>query len=66
MDIDTAKAMLALLLGKHWPLFGSFHQFLDVSIQSCSVAKLLGPVVQSIVSLTSSLRGQLVKCFATL
>lgn len=31
MDIDTAKAMLALLLGKHWPLFGSFHQFLDQS-----------------------------------
>ena len=28
--------------------------------------KLLGPVVQSIVSLTSSLRGQLVKCFTTL
>ena len=26
----------------------------------------LGPVVQSIVSLTSSLRGQLVKCFSTL
>ena len=26
----------------------------------------LGPVVQSIVSLTSSLRGQLVKCFKTL
>ena len=26
----------------------------------------LGPVVQSIVSLTSSLRGQLVKCFTTL
>ena len=25
-----------------------------------------GPVVQSIVSLTSSLRGQLIKCFATL
>ena len=25
-----------------------------------------GPVVQSIVSLTSSLRGQLVKCFMTL
>ena len=25
----------------------------------------LGPVVQSIVSLTSSLRGQLVKCFTT-
>ena len=27
---------------------------------------ILGPVVQSIVSLTSSLRGQLVKCFMTL
>ena len=26
----------------------------------------LGPVVQSIVSLTSSLRGQLVKCYTTL
>ena len=26
----------------------------------------LGPVVQSIVSLTSSLRGQLAKCFTTL
>ena len=25
-----------------------------------------GPVVQSVVSLTSSLRGQLVKCFTTL
>lgn len=31
MDIDTAKAMLALVLGKHWPLFGSFHQFLEQS-----------------------------------
>ena len=30
---------------------------------SCSI---LGPVVQSIVSLTSSLRGQLIKCFMTL
>ena len=28
--------------------------------------KFQGPVVQSIVSLTSSLRGQLVKCFMTL
>lgn len=31
MDIDTAKAMLALLLGKKWSLFGSFHQYLDQS-----------------------------------
>ena len=29
-------------------------------------SNILGPVVQSIVSLTSSLRGQLVKCFWTL
>ena len=29
-------------------------------------SKELGPVVQSIVSLTSSLKGQLVKCFTTL
>ena len=29
-------------------------------------SEVLGPVVQSIVSLTSSLRGQLVKCFTTL
>ena len=29
-------------------------------------AKVQGPVVQSIVSLTSSLRGQLVKCFMNL
>ena len=28
-------------------------------------ADFLGPVVQSIVSLTSSLRGQVVKCFMT-
>ena len=29
-------------------------------------AEYMGPVVQSIVSLTSSLRGQLVKCFMIL
>ncbi|KAK6172724.1 DCN1-like protein 4 [Patella vulgata] len=31
MDIDTAKAMLSLALGKHWSLYGSFHQFLEQS-----------------------------------
>ncbi|KAL5012486.1 hypothetical protein ScPMuIL_011037 [Solemya velum] len=31
MDIDTAKAMLALVLGKHWSLFGNFNQFLEQS-----------------------------------
>ena len=30
------------------------------------IFSLQGPVVQSIVSLTSSLRGQLIKCFTTL
>ena len=34
MDVETAKAMLGLLLGKHWPLFGSFHQFIEVSVSS--------------------------------
>ncbi|CAI9734442.1 Hypothetical predicted protein [Octopus vulgaris] len=31
MDIETAKAMLSLLLGKHWTLHSSFHQFLEQS-----------------------------------
>ncbi|XP_064481790.1 DCN1-like protein 5 isoform X2 [Ornithodoros turicata] len=31
MDIDTAKAMLQLLLGKHWALCLSFHVFLEQS-----------------------------------
>ncbi|KYM94729.1 DCN1-like protein 4, partial [Cyphomyrmex costatus] len=31
MDMDTARVMLQLLLGKHWPLFTQFAQFLDQS-----------------------------------
>uniref|UniRef100_A0A1A9WRG8 Defective in cullin neddylation protein n=1 Tax=Glossina brevipalpis TaxID=37001 RepID=A0A1A9WRG8_9MUSC len=31
MDTATAKAMLQLLLGKHWPLYTQFAQFLDQS-----------------------------------
>lgn len=31
MDMDTAKAMLQLLLGKHWSLFGQFNLFLEHS-----------------------------------
>ena len=34
-----------------------------VTRNSCAMGINQGPVVQSIVSLTSSLRGQLVKCF---
>lgn len=29
MDIETAKAMLSLLLCKSWPLFSEFAQFLE-------------------------------------
>lgn len=31
MDIETARAMLQLLLGKHWPLYAQFAQFLEQS-----------------------------------
>ncbi|XP_077983628.1 DCN1-like protein 4 [Glandiceps talaboti] len=31
MDIETAKIMLSLLLGRQWVLFSSFHQFLEQS-----------------------------------
>ena len=38
----------------------------EVDLVSFACQDVLGPVVQSIVSLTSLLRGQLVKCFTTL
>ena len=41
------------------------HSFLR-SVKLAMALADLGPVVQSIVSFTSSLRGQLVKCFMTL
>jgi len=31
MDIDTAKAMLHILLGKHWQLYSQFAKFLEQS-----------------------------------
>lgn len=31
LDMETAVAMLALLLGNRWPLFSQFHQFLEQS-----------------------------------
>ena len=44
-----------------------FDKVLYISIHKFTVIlNVLVPVVQSIVSLTSSLRGQLVKCFVTL
>ena len=40
--------------------------FDQIQLQNQVSTHTQGPVVQSIVSLTSSLRGQLVKCFVTL
>lgn len=34
LDLNTAKCMLGLLLGKTWPLFPVFNQFLEVSTAS--------------------------------
>lgn len=31
MDVETARAMLQLLLGKHWHLYPEFAQFLEQS-----------------------------------
>lgn len=32
LDLNTAKCMLGLLLGKTWPLFPVFNQFLEVGV----------------------------------
>ena len=63
--------LLTFLTGGKWDLLvanlrlatvdGSIKNFLKPN----SLASDLGPVVQSIVSLTSSLTGQLVECFTT-
>lgn len=38
LDLNTAKCMLGLLLGKTWPLFPVFNQFLEVSsLVGCGV-----------------------------
>ena len=58
---DTSKKLKCRLLQF---LFGA----LSTRVNSLSTTdeNIWAPVVQSIVSLTSSLRGQLVKCFTTL
>ena len=48
------------------PILGSPKVGLNIGTLLYIRIKDLGPVVQSIVSLTSSLRGQFVKCFTTL
>lgn len=35
IDLETARALLALLLGRHWPLFPQFNQFLDKTKYRC-------------------------------
>ena len=50
---------------KKWYSFSIFDILQHLQILSAEIINL-GPVVQSIVSLRSSLRGQLVKCFTTL
>ena len=48
-------------------VFAQYQSFCTIKIQKDYFLMChSGPVVQSIVSLTSSLRGQLVKCFTTL
>ena len=56
----TMRALPAILQGKG----NNFCNFLFIALLAAEIVQ--GPVVQSIVSLTSSLRGQLVKCFVTL
>jgi hypothetical protein len=49
LDINTAKCMLGLLLGKIWPLFPVFHQFLEVPncyFMKCMFACLELPNIQ--------------------
>ena len=47
-------------------IWSLFYCSLSLGLTVYFLVSDLGPVVQSIVSLTSSLRGQLVKCFTTL
>lgn len=35
IDLETARALLALLLGKNWPLFPQFNQFLERTKYRC-------------------------------
>lgn len=41
LDLNTAKCMLGLLLGKTWPLFPVFNQFLEVSKHTVVVSKII-------------------------
>ena len=56
--------MVSKSIRMHHDVFQPF--FPNVQYFPDFLLAFLGPVIQSIVSLTSSLRGQLVKCFMTL
>ena len=60
---------LALMVGHNIHLVGIIWKIIPFTpsyLKHCSLKKVQGQVVQSIVSLMSLLRGQFVKCFTTL
>ena len=64
-ELLQCKAPL-ILSTKNISVFGKANDALNNwALGYHNVPRFLGPVVQSIVSLTSSLRGHLVKCFTT-
>ena len=54
MDIDTAKAMLALLMGKHWSLFYLLNQYLEVGMDIDTAKAMLALLMGKHWSLFSS------------
>ena len=60
---DTCSIDVEMFL---WFSYQWFASLLAANFKREKYLKYQGPVVQSIVSLTSSLRGQLVKCYTTL
>ena len=61
-SVSSSSIVSAVKISRYYFKGSSFASFISASLPSADQ----GPVVQSIVSLTSSLRGQLVKCFTTL
>ena len=65
-EILNVVAQMVQLLFKINCIFLLEHRFLLVATSYMDISKFQGPVVQSIVSFTSLLRGQLLTCFMTL
>ena len=62
MRLFSCDLVIVTVVGNTWLATDSIYAILMIWRNTI----YLGPVVQSIVSLTSLLRGQLVKCFTTL